>query len=540
MKLVRLALMVGVALAQCAPAQVAIRLKTRTLAPPTAAWQASGRLSERSHLLVQFGAYPSREVRDALGRRGIRVIGYVPDNSLMISAARGADLSGLGVRWAGPLGAADKLSPKLADGSPTAFVVIFHSDVDMAEARTLVQGWGLDVIPNPYLLPNHLLVSGSYSQLAKLAASDTVAYILPASADLLTGIPVQGCGGAVTEAGPIADYAMATGGWAKDSSGVVPLQYYFETLTEKLDEATVRGEIERALRQWQQYAPLRFTEGQTADAIRTIAIRFARGAHGDNYPFDGPGGILGHTYYPAPPNSEPVAGDMHLDADEAWAAGTGVDLYTVVLHEAGHALGLGHSDVPGAVMYPYYHQAGGLTADDIAGIQALYGTSQSTTADPATPSLPPPTSPTTPGEPAVPTTPTLPPPDPATPSEPSAPTLPPPATPTAPTTPASPTTPTPPSTPSADRVPPSLAILSPATTILSTAAASLTISGTAVDDVAVAAVKWSTSNGDAGAASGTTNWTAAVPLLVGTNVVTVRAYDAAGNSSWRAVTVVRR
>jgi hypothetical protein len=31
-----------------------------------------------------------------------------------------------------------------------------------------------------------------------------------------------------------------------------------------------------------------------------------------------------------------------------------------------------------------------------------------------------------------------------------------------------------------------------------------------------------------------------VPLLVGSNVVTVRAYDAAGNSGWRAVTVVRQ
>jgi hypothetical protein len=27
--------------------------------------------------------------------------------------------------------------------------------------------------------------------------------------------------------------------------------------------------------------------------------------------------------------------------------------------------------------------------------------------------------------------------------------------------------------------------------------------------------------------------------LVGTNTVTIRAYDAAGNSSWRAITVVR-
>jgi hypothetical protein len=30
-----------------------------------------------------------------------------------------------------------------------------------------------------------------------------------------------------------------------------------------------------------------------------------------------------------------------------------------------------------------------------------------------------------------------------------------------------------------------------------------------------------------------------VTLLTGTNIVTVRAYDAAGNSSWRAVTVFR-
>ena len=101
---------------------------------------------------------------------------------------------------------------------------------------------GLDVIENPYLLPHHLLVSGSYSQLARLAASDAVAYILPALVDLLTGAPVQGCGGALAEAGPIADYALVSAGWAKDSSGVVALQYYVQSLTEKMDEATVRGD----------------------------------------------------------------------------------------------------------------------------------------------------------------------------------------------------------------------------------------------------------------------------------------------------------
>jgi hypothetical protein len=42
-------------------------------------------------------------------------------------------------------------------------------------------------------------------------------------------------------------------------------------------------------------------------------------------------------------------------------------------------------------------------------------------------------------------------------------------------------------------------------------------------------------------AAGTSNWdTGDVALLVGTNTIVVRAYDAAGNSAWRSVTVTRR
>jgi hypothetical protein len=39
---------------------------------------------------------------------------------------------------------------------------------------------------------------------------------------------------------------------------------------------------------------------------------------------------------------------------------------------------------------------------------------------------------------------------------------------------------------------------------------------------------------------GDASWSANISLLVGTNVITVRAYDASGNSSWRTLTVVRR
>jgi hypothetical protein len=288
---------------------------------------------------------------------------------------------------------------------------------------------------------------------------------------------------------------------------------------------------------------------------------------------------------------------MHFNDSETWNIGADTDVFSVALHEAGHALGLGHSDNPADVMYPYYRKVTGLAPGDIAAVLELYAARDTSSA---------------PNAPAAPSNPATPAPLVLTAQAPASSTTalsiamsgtasggsgaihvswrtnqgsmgsaqgssnwtipaiplsvgsnaitilaqdakqnqtaqsffvtrvavnqpgPPPPNPT-------PTNPVPTNPPAGgNTTPPTINILSPASTNVVTSNASIVVSGTASDSAGVAQVTWSTSNGDSGAASGTSNWaTPPIPLYTGSTMIIIQASDGAGNTAWRSLSVTR-
>lgn len=94
---------------------------------------------------------------------------------------------------------------------------------------------------------------------------------------------------------------------------------------------------------------------------------------------------MAHGYYP-PNNGTSAAGDIHFDIAETWDlsfAGSGIDIFQVTAHELGHALGLDHTAVANSLMNPFYVETfSGPQADDIAGMQFIYGPAVSNVPEP--------------------------------------------------------------------------------------------------------------------------------------------------------------
>ena len=148
----------------------------------------------------------------------------------------------------------------------------------------------------------------------------------------------------------------------------------FATLNANFATAAWQREFARALATWASVTPLNFhfvsddgsasgTSGLAQGDSRFGDIRLGAHTRTDSY--------VAYTYYPS---SSTMGGDEFLNSGTTFHIGTYLDLYSVLLHESGHALGLAHSTLSTAVMYPTIMAVyTGLSADDIAGIQAVYG-----------------------------------------------------------------------------------------------------------------------------------------------------------------------
>ncbi|MGE3841959.1 MAG: matrixin family metalloprotease [Vicinamibacterales bacterium] len=337
------------------------------------------------HLFLQFTTPIDAALQQQLTATGIRVLRFVPHNAVMALVPADVELDTVsGLRWSGPLEAADKVSvesrAQLRNGGETRHLVLFHPDVTLADqeatlARVLTS-WQRPVSGGA----SQVIVETTSTSLFALANQDNVAWVVPASEALAADSFAPYCESVRIVAGlALAEYATYDEGWDGPGRGQAELGAYFGT------GAGLGGtewvSVQRALDEWARYAALKWVQKGSPRQTRTIDLAFLPACHyiqtgePDDPCFDPD--VLGHAYFPSA--DETIAGDVHFNSqDFRWktsgsSIGSSINVFDVALHELGHSLGLDHSSDPNSVMYAYLSRSyNGLQSDDIRAIQSIY------------------------------------------------------------------------------------------------------------------------------------------------------------------------
>jgi hypothetical protein len=138
----------------------------------------------------------------------------------------------------------------------------------------------------------------------------------------------------------------------------------------------IKHSIEQALGLWASAVPVNYVEVPDT-ALSHGQVRFSHLLiNGIDPPDPQPPVAKAQAYYPGG-----VETDVQFDDGDPWqAVGTThiPDIFGAATHEIGHTLGMDHSLDPSAIMYWIFQRfqglgTGYLTADDIAGVQSIYG-----------------------------------------------------------------------------------------------------------------------------------------------------------------------